>query len=1795
MKNIVFLLAVLFVHTSLYSQDIVDPPKVFDKDTLSAFDGSTAFHIGWNWGGTGRKLDEALSVNSYHFIPFRNYSTKEFSSEIGDNIRGIQPLWMIIPASEYEELITRVNRVLFNGMSLLLEPTLPVDTTDNNVSRWNDACGGVYGFRYHNWDVGDTVPTGIDFSRFRLHAANVTSAPVVALDSIYDGTILHYLDYFGTNYVIYDTLNKTWLYDSINTNSDVSSYHSFNGKQWYLSVNLRALNRDSLLNHLNDTILSIELPYVMKDISNPDNPVFSNGTIKFSSFPNPDTSQNVKIRGASGKDFRGVYRSLIADTAMPSVFYITGSMLYVVSAVRDSNSITLSASFNTTGKTTLGVFDDNPHFRNDWWENKFKVRKFINSIDVQVKYYGKLDVGIDWIRFETRHAQAIFRGDFDLWLRFSFEELISNMESNPRNPRLSRIYGPDEMLPFQWGTVRYYNMLLDTLVSTEIYIRGNGYPDNPPNRYLKATASKEYWTGSTFFHDVNWCSAPYFRRANVNWLLGQQTNTFNALFGYGGNNFVYLDTSSIVPYQFIDTLNSAYETFLIHANWSNPLYPPNCTANIPISGNDMSLYDNFNWSPDYFPILSTQAAIEKILKKNYYEYPSLIYNDRSWWANIWPLGHIGYDTSFKSFNILSRPKTGEEVRLMTFTPIVLGAKGLFFYLKSRCSSLPSPLDITFQISSETAFLDSLPAGEELIYSDINGGDYINLNDSAYYHFKQNFAPDVYDWSLLGINQDRIYYGIKSTTAEIYKINRWIRTVEQTLVNLKLKAWFGKGFFQLYSQSPEFSNSNILEDYVYYNGIRTKKLYQPIEGQGNLINDYIENYDSSFFDITLLTNTNNTSSNDFFIACQNRRTDCLVYYFDSLKTGGGGWELRFFTTAEMDMLCRHGGPDPLHPNGTVYPAEHWQQYWWKRLGAREITIPMNYTNFPGPGYDTTLSYFRITELGTGTDLDTCWWRQPGFCHVIDTTVSINGKLSIRLLPGEGKIMKFTPYFVKRRETAGYLDYSTQRKIVAYPVRQDDIEDVGSMDTIRYHMVYFKEFQTDSDPDIYHNKICYKRSYPMTTVNNSEVINWEPKEYILSDSVLCYGTQDPVYSHIDSLDCYHPSIVVRYDTSEGVNKPMVYVVFSAKYRYHYVTETWPAIICETIFPANEALPDNRKIFGNQIEWFNSDNLINWGIPVINASRNYNFYSWSDSSRGIAAAYKAPNQLHFDYPRQKKYIYWNNRALTNFPSVNSYSRIRSDENECALVWQEGNENSRQIYYTGLSVRNDSIIHSIPEYSVTALGFIITNADNTILKVSMFDDNTMPVVYRIDDKLCKKYWGPGFNVYTSDRVFWVNQEPYSSRKIMEFNVDIFETSSAKTLYLWFYNRLFSMDKDLIQPNIAQGSVPACDTVAMGYSGDSSYVLNFVENPEYFLNPNNTLIRQIIPNTYVFLKPTIKEPDSLSNIFSFDYNVDIYSQVSVFRGQKPNLAAMPFVPEGQNWKMNRRVFEFGDSIPPDIMMSGDLFARKSGESSEYICPFIGFENNKGKYKISPLYTTINNRENALKIILRYNSEDKQLKTDTIFTEWFKIGSEFDINFLEIYKGKKTDFYSMKIQRKHDFRTFDINFTDNSNDKLIDRNLKLLNGNNREYRFIWVKTIPDLIFVPEYVIGSTQLDNETTYLDELFRKISATTESSLLDLSGETVKPGLNIVAVPNPANDYINISIFNNISGDNRSGQIKLTLISSLGMNLIEIKIKKGESINLPVEQLTNGLYFLRAEEIPEQWGDTVSTPVVEKVVISR
>jgi len=683
MRKYILMLAVIILSSNIniFSQVKIDPPKLSQfNDTTIVQREPDRFVRGWTCASHGNMLDSAMFINTYYGYP---YDWMEDSNESVHNVLVIDR-----PGHWDSGLVEgRSNNVIFNTQSLYLEPSLEVDTTQNFNPRANDISGEAMGFLYRNNVVShDSIDINGN-GYLVLQKNNLPTDSVVVLSNIWKNDCLRWYNAKETNHI------------NENSTEDINKFHPFNGKQFFISINLRALNLDSIQNHLNDVILKIRLPYTLKTVT----PLtFTNGLTKFNYLPSGYVDD---INGSRG-DYRGCARDTTIDYSQPTEFAIKGWMLQ--STDSETSQITISAFASFDGIPYLGGYRNNPLFKPE--KPVGSINQYITQIDVEVYYYGKLDVILDWVKLETPRAKLISFGAYDNQVSDEIDKTIYDLQSNNKHPRLFRFYGNCELNPQEWGVTRYLNMLLDTLVTLETYVV-NG---NDPPHYLYATGQKHFWNGSNLDFRTN-VAVPFIKQS-----IWNDPKTLNYIWGYAGNT----------GYE-IDSLNSCYETSLFGEKINNF---------IPVGDTSIHLY-NYGIDTIYYTDFSTQMHIERLIYKDYYSFPTLFYGSKPWWANLWVNSDaFKYrDSNISTFTLEKgdhRPKTGEEVRLMATLPVLLGAKGLMYWYKTTSGN--------FQQTNSDGYLGLQPnradfdftslygnmSGEELLKSSLMGGDYIKFPGDA---------------------------------------------------------------------------------------------------------------------------------------------------------------------------------------------------------------------------------------------------------------------------------------------------------------------------------------------------------------------------------------------------------------------------------------------------------------------------------------------------------------------------------------------------------------------------------------------------------------------------------------------------------------------------------------------------------------------------------------------------------------------------------------------------------------------------------------------------------------------------------------------------------------------------------------------------------------------------------------------------------------------------------------------------------------------------------------------------------
>lgn len=1031
-RKIMKLLIILFIglfslNSSVFAQHLVYPPafKLIKEYGSLITRTQDKFILGWNWGSPCRTLDEAMCINSYHHFPFS-------SSDVAENISVIGVANDVVPRAWRKDTIVvmggRHDNALSNSHALHLDPTIRLNDSGKVLERANPSEYSIFGFREKNMNICRLEKDETGKHQLTLKRENLTSGyrdPV--LSKIYNGSIMRWLDYAGR------TSESTKAL--INSRSDSAKYHDFNGKQLYLSIDLRAIDTNQLNANLDKTILTIRMKYDLVTKRDTLRDSLSYGHIIFSKFPDTLKPSQWELVGENNQN-RGLVRRVRAGHP-DKEFRITGKMLKTLSDYRflsPRNYVTLSAFAELTGAKEDNEYINNPCLKNDWWQNYGELEEYITNLDVEVFYHGLVDVAINWIRIETPRAQDWLRGKNDNDIFGAVNDLLRAAAAHPQKPKIFRFYGNDELIPSEWQAMKYYNCLVDSLLAIEWFPSNKDYPGEGSSEYLNYTNSKELWTGCNIVPKMS-SAVPYYQRGRSD----MHTSHVGYKYGYKGNEHIPI----------IDSLNSGYETLLTGAYGI-----ANSTVIKPFSSLASINPYELDWSEtgtNTFYSNGTLYSNERQMYYGYYGQQDMLYNSKPWWSNHWVNSESWVvDTNFLALKLFSadatsRPKTGEEIRLSLSTSVLLGTKGMYYWFKKTERSMG--LDtIHIKDSTSGAIRDSLVSrnvwlgllpigytsdnsltGDSLVLSETIGGDYVMpTNDPN--GFSNFLNPNVYSFDSLGVDQNGIYKGLKSTRLEIQKINKWITRLEKMndslpniypndLMDLRLMAWKGKGFKTWYSQDPLITRPEIMNKYIKKDSIKTAKLYQPNLGHTSITNlnyENVDNYlnvdhyesdpDSTFYDVSVFRTKKQGlgTAVDFYLGIQNRRTDPLIFKVDDNTA-----RLEFNSTADFEEKCQ---------NPTT--ASMYQDYYWKRLGCRLIEVPLasHYAHRADPKLIHESFTVRIKEV-LATDKyfnDTLnpRWRSSKYSHLPNTYIAFSDSapiIKVKLLPGEGKLLKVSKDF------------------------------------------------------------------------------------------------------------------------------------------------------------------------------------------------------------------------------------------------------------------------------------------------------------------------------------------------------------------------------------------------------------------------------------------------------------------------------------------------------------------------------------------------------------------------------------------------------------------------------------------------------------------------------------------------------------------------------------------------------------------------------------------------------------------
>ncbi|MGE5480744.1 MAG: hypothetical protein ACM3U1_10010 [Chloroflexota bacterium] len=928
------------------------------------------------------------------------------------------------------------------GMCFVFEPTLyiPPNQRGQFITKPNDTTRAIWGFS----DIRATIPSSTadpDFDRLKI----TTSVPI--------GTVV---------------LNNAWPKDLyyFNDSGTEEDKTKRNGRQWILSVNLRYL--DSNINNSGTSpAISIKMPYRLRTSDSTWDPT---EYIKFSSLPsgNPLDLMRYGYFEDLGKGYNWV-----EAPSRPTVFNIPYNLIPDKNR-RQANGINRDITVNAV------FICDGPGINNPLLKSAPTQSDRIDTLDIEVTYHGGADIGINWIRVCTPYTYEHYTGKYDSAAYYWAKRCIDTIRYYGYNNYY--VYTLDEHGPQYYSGLGRYSKQYNGCIVAE----GSG---GLHHKYGENAA--HVWGGCSNF-DVR-SYAPYVFNHPPYW---HEFKDPIYRLGHRDENRTY---SAAVDYNNIET---------------------------DFDGDDfwISWRDTTKWTETKFSSTDAylgrindeqcfQERIENSNVQNYYFSQDVTYKDTLWWANNLPMGQWGgfwhiYKSTYTEDPLTgkriyiydsipypqigwNRPNTGEEVRWHIWNRLIFGAKGLMYdaHCQAFVDSLSNTLSLGFlDVRPEfTGYFDTASV-ETLLYKDdpIFGVDFIPPVDSA--TRITNFLNRDSTGKYLGTGPDRIYYGRKSPKIEMYKAHTFIRAVDSLLMNMRLVATFSKGIRTWENSDVAHGYSNrvldsiikvdrrwIIYDPNYPNdphitlpsdtGIKTRPL-----GRMKNKTEHFEPYDSSFVDITLHRLSNDpTLKNNFVLGVQNRRVDPLVYFPNEPN-------MSFWSTAELEDSCKKSSNPRL-----------WKERYWQRLGVREVRIPFNYKKNVLSNNNTLLS---ISELGIdNANLQAQWWRHPDYCHSIDTIISRDGELVLRMLPGEGKFLK-VEVCNATYDFTGNLDRSNQKKVVGYPLNSnEDLSQTGTGEyVIKYHAAYYKN-NVGTPPK---SRAFYMGSLPTARRFPNETIFWTGHE-------------------------------------------------------------------------------------------------------------------------------------------------------------------------------------------------------------------------------------------------------------------------------------------------------------------------------------------------------------------------------------------------------------------------------------------------------------------------------------------------------------------------------------------------------------------------------------------------------------------------------------------------------------------------------------------------------------------------------
>ncbi|PKL86673.1 MAG: hypothetical protein CVV22_00870 [Ignavibacteriae bacterium HGW-Ignavibacteriae-1] len=241
----------------------------------------------------------------------------------------------------------------------------------------------------------------------------------------------------STDYIDSVVLGKTWINNKFYVfgNPGLLNYdHTTGGTRWIFSINLRRLDIEETANN-DDLVLSIKLPYIKRLTTK----TTINGIINFSFPPKTTLNDTVRLKYLEDRGFA------MKMTDLP----VIGNTIYITNRMLPDRTF-----FENTGRQDITI---NAEFICNQIINPQLIAKGdtlgIEKIDIEVKYHGNRDVGINYCRIATPAGYDFVTGKSDSLIQAFYQAHINLIQSE--NYEIFGFYGSDEFPEHYYLEQRY--------------------------------------------------------------------------------------------------------------------------------------------------------------------------------------------------------------------------------------------------------------------------------------------------------------------------------------------------------------------------------------------------------------------------------------------------------------------------------------------------------------------------------------------------------------------------------------------------------------------------------------------------------------------------------------------------------------------------------------------------------------------------------------------------------------------------------------------------------------------------------------------------------------------------------------------------------------------------------------------------------------------------------------------------------------------------------------------------------------------------------------------------------------------------------------------------------------------------------------------------------------------------------------------------------------------------------------------------------------------------------------------